>query len=424
MKKIFLPILSFIALTSPLLFAQEVADSSSDQVEEQDIRALREWIDLRRQVTVKKSGGNLSISGDVRTKFQVTSEEKGGIKQRGPVDSSAGLNNWDVEANLMLDYRTDRTWAAIKLEFDNKAGSGSGTTEKLTLERALLGGRILDRGKQVLTVNVGRQNLSDVFSSKIQFGSFMDGIVLRYEDEMGKIGDFYLQGGPFIVDAKRNHYAYAAELGLSKIGKTGLYTKFSLIDWDTKKWDTKKSEDHLKNLAYEFRNLQLTLGYESTLPWLSEKKMTLYGAFLCNTAARKHLETGNQKQPLAWYAGCSVGKINKKGDWALSLNYQWVQNQAVPDFDGSGIGRGNAKKIGLYSKESKGEGGAFDTPLQGVGKGNFKGFQIDLVYSLTENISISQTYRQSVNCSHLKYKEFSAPKFDYKQYKLELIYLF
>lgn len=423
MKKIVAPILSLLTLASPLLFAQEVADNSSE-VEQQDMKALREWIKLRRQVTLKKSGGNLSISGDVRTKFQVTSEEKDGVKQRVSVGTPAGLNNWDVEANLMLDYRTDRTWAAIKLEFDNKAGTSDGTVDSLNLERALLGGHIIDNGNRKLTVEVGRRDLGDVFSSKIQFGSFMDGILLRYQDQIGKVGNFYLQGAPFIVNARRNHYAYVAELGLSKIGNTGLYTKLSLIDWDTKKWGNKKTEDRLKDLAYQFRNLQFTLGYQTELPWFSEKRMNFYGAFLCNTAARKHVETGNQKQPFAWYAGCSFGKIEKKGDWALGLNYQWVQNQAVPDFDGSGIGRGNAQNVRLYSTKSPQGRVVPVRPLQGVGKGNFKGVSINLAYSLTDNISIFQNYRQSDNCSDLTYKEFSAPKFDYKQYKLEVIYLF
>ncbi|MCB1083098.1 MAG: hypothetical protein KDK61_02210, partial [Simkania sp.] len=121
----------FLTFGSLSLNAQD--DDGSPGLEQRDIEALRDWINTKRQVTVKERGGNLSISGEVRTELQSTNEKKNGIQQRGWRSSNSGtaMRAWDIEVNLMLDYRTDRTWATVKLEFDNDAGTVSGTFNRL-----------------------------------------------------------------------------------------------------------------------------------------------------------------------------------------------------------------------------------------------------------------------------------------------------
>src|SRR3990167_10847076 len=72
-----------------------------------DMEALRRWIRDKRFITVKEIGGDLSISGEVRTEFQDTSEVRNGIRQRG--DGGAfdkPQYAWDIEVNIMIDYRT------------------------------------------------------------------------------------------------------------------------------------------------------------------------------------------------------------------------------------------------------------------------------------------------------------------------------
>ena len=117
-------------------------------------------------------------------------------------------------------------------------------------------------------------------------------------------------------------------------------------------------------------------------------------------------------------AGFSVGELRKQWDWSLDVNYQWVQLQAIPDFDGSGIGRGNALKYGLYSKKKYGKGDHL-TRGEGVGAGNYKGIAIEFLYLLTNNITVYQAWRQSVNQDPT-----IKPTFSYKQYEFEVIYGF
>lgn len=404
---------ALLTLLTLSLYAQ--SDDGSPGVEQRDIEALRDWINTKRQVTVKERGGNLSISGEVRTELQSTNEKKNGIKQRGSGGAvkRTAMRAWDVEVNLMLDYRTDRTWAAIKIEFDNNAGIVGGTFDRLSLERAFFGGRVVNADLYTIDVEFGRRNLGYTFDSKVQFGSFMDGILLKYDHALQAIGDFYFHGGPFLVNESLDHYAYVGELGLLNVLGTGLYTKLSYIDWDTK-----HTSDKLMNRAFSFRNFQLTLGYKFVPAWLWGKVTTLYAAGLTNTAALKTKVTNRKPQRHAWYVGFSIGELRKQWDWSFDINYQWVQAQAIPDFDGSGIGRGNAAKVGLYSTREKGRGNPV-TSATTVGAGNYKGIAIELLYNLTNNITVYQAWRQSVN-----YTTSIGPAFSYKQYELEIIFAF
>src|SRR5271168_3789687 len=109
-----------LPLLAVSLSASTIEDS--DDLDQKDINALREWINYKRQVTVKELGGALSLAGEVRTELQSTSETVNGVKQRGngaPAlndDKPFPTNGFDIEVNIMLDYRTERSWSAIKLE--------------------------------------------------------------------------------------------------------------------------------------------------------------------------------------------------------------------------------------------------------------------------------------------------------------------
>ena len=281
-----LPIMKYLSLFLALFMTTAFAiDDGSPGLEQRDIEALRDWINTKRQVTVKERGGNLSISGEVRTELQSTNEKKNGIKQRGSGGQSpASMRAWDVEVNVMLDYRTDRTWATIKLEFDNDAGIEDGTFDKLSVERAFLGGRIVNADTYTMDLEIGRRNLGYTFDSKIMYSSFMDGILYKYDQAFEVIGDFYFHGGPFLVNDKLDQYAYVGEFGLLNIGKTGLYSKLSSICWDTKHTASKA-----RNSAFRFIPIQLILGYKLRA---LDTIFTFYGAGLYNPMAKNSVGHG------------------------------------------------------------------------------------------------------------------------------------
>ncbi len=401
------------------LFADTI-DKETD-TDDVDIQAIREWINTKRQVTLKEIGGNLSLSGEVRTEFQTTGETVNGVKQRGngaaikaPGGGVFPAQGYDIEVNIMLDYRTDRTWAAIKLEFDNNAGVFGGTLDRIKLEKAYWGARILDQDTYYLDFEAGRKRLSTTFDSKLEFNAFFDGLLLKYDVSFDKVGDFYTHVGTFVIDERNNHYGYVGELGLLNIVNTGLYTKLSLIDWNTKSF--KHEFDRLK---FEFLVSQLLLGYKF-LPQPLNRSVTVYLAGLYNFAAREHTITDHKKANFGGYLGFTIGELKKKGDWSFDINYQVLAAQCVPDYDNSGIGPGNAANAGLYTVGVSGPGASTPTTkATAAGNGNYRGFVMTLDYLLSNNINLQQQWQQSITLD-----QDIGPFRRYKQYEIEFIYGF
>lgn len=403
-------------LLSSSLSASTIEDS--DDVDQKDINAVREWINTKRQVTVRELGGALSISGEVRTEFQSTAEVLDGIRQRGNGaaiirgEHPLPTNGFDIEVNLMLDYRTDNSWGSIKLEFDNDAGIDSGTFNKLKLERAYWGVRVLNGDTYDFDIELGRRRMSSIVDSKIEFNNFFDGAWFKYDQSYDPIGDFYLHAGVFIINENKNQFGYLGEIGILNVGATGFYTKYSLVDWDTK-----NLHSDLQNKRFEFIVSQLIFGYKY-LPARLQKIVLFYIAGLWNSAAKKLEITNYKRANWGGYVGFSIGELKKKGDWAFDINYQVLAAQCVPDFDVQGIGLGNAANTGFYTRDIRGGGGPTTRKTAGGGV-NYRGFQMTLDYLLTNQLNMQQSWQQSITLD-----DSIGPFHRYKQYEIEFIYGF
>lgn len=401
-----------ICILPSSLFASTIEDS--DDLDQKDVNAVREWINTKRQVTVRELGGALSVSGEVRTEMQSSSETVNGIQQYN--NSSVGINRprngFDIEVNLMLDYRTENSWGSVKLEFDNDAGIDSGTFNKIKLERAFWGVRVLDEETYEMIVELGRRKMSSMADSKVEFNSFFDGAWYQYNQGFDPIGDVYVHVGVFIINEQKNQFGYLGELGILNIGGTGLYTKYSLIDWNTK-----NLHNHTQNHRFDFVVSQLIIGYKF-LPAKLKKIVQIYLAGLWNSAARRLPITGHKRANWGGYLGFSIGELKKKGDWALDINYQVLAAQCVPDFDVLGIGLGNAANVGFYSGNIRGGGGA-NTRKTAQGNVNYRGFIMTLDYLLTNQLNFQQSWQQSVTLD-----DSIGPFRRFKQYEIEFIYGF
>ncbi len=421
--------LLFISFSAEI-FAQSADIDRGNQRDDngKDMDALRRWLQDKRLVTMREIGGDLSLSGEVRSEFQITSEDRNGIAQRGK-DGLKPMYAWDVEFNLMLDYHTDRSWAAIKLEYDNDMGQRSGTTNRIRLEKAYLGGRLVAGDTFTMDADIGRRNLGNVFDSKIEFGAIFDGGLLRFSKAFRSIADCYTNLGAFIVNDKTNHYGFVGEIGALSIADTGLNVKYSLIDWyrpgsETEKGNT-NAENQLTNLRYRFLVSQFLASYQFYPQWMGKKLIKFYGAGLVNHLALNNplARVGVEGQPFGkqnwgWYTGVSLGLVKKKYDWAVDANFQWVQAQAIPSYDANGIGRGNAGDEGLYTLKNDGSGGP-TTRATATGRGNYYGFAIDGLYAFTDNVTLNPNFQ----CAWTLDKQLG-PNLIMKQFELEFIYAF
>ncbi len=403
----------FFCLSFSSLLAQDITENPYEgKQEDPDMDALKRWIRQKRMVTVKEIGGDLSLSGEVRVEMQAAGEKKNGVQQRGRSGATTRpVTAFDCEVNLMLDYRSPRTWASLKLEYDNDMGIVSGTTNRISLERAFWGGRIIDGDTVSFDFEMGRRYLSTVFDSKIEFSSIFDGLLFKFSKSSDSVGNFYLNIGSFLVNDYVYHFGYVGEIGLLDIANTGIYTKYSLIDWK------KHYSNKLKNSSFNFLVSQFVFGYQRDIPgW--HKLVKFYLAGLLNHDAKKIDLTNDQKANYGWYIGCSIGRVRKTGDWALDVNYQQVAAQAVPDFDSGGIKRGNSANIGFYSTGRYGTGTA-TTSKTCVGGGNFKGMQAELLYAITGNLTLLNNIQFSDNLNNK-----IGPKMRFFQYEIEFIYAF
>ncbi|MFA5250041.1 MAG: hypothetical protein WC371_01360 [Parachlamydiales bacterium] len=402
----------FAVLARPGFSADLGNDEDRGKEENTDMEALKRWLRDKRLITLKESGGNLSLSGEVRVEMQAAEETKNKIRQRGRGGATeVPLTAFDCEVNIMLDYRSGRTWGAVKLEYDNAMGQVNGTTNRIALERAYLGGRIVDGDTFTFDLELGRRYLGDVFDSKIEFNSLFDGILVKFSKASRAVGSFYCNLGAFLVNENFYHFGYVLELGLLNIGSSGLYTKFSLVDWKKKYSEPRQSD------SFKFLVSQMIFGYQKVVSKY-RKLLKVYLAGLWNPLARPNDLTHKSYANLGGYLGVSLGEVVKRGDWALDLNYQVLGAQTVPDFDVGGIGRGNSAGIGFYSTGNYGLGDQ-TTNSTCVGNGNYKGLIFEALYAVTSNLTVLNDLEFSSNL-----KKKIGPKMYFFQYKIEFIYAF
>jgi len=413
-KRLFQYFLAITAFSSSIYGLDDLIrePKSTQSFTKEEIDQLKEWIKSKRQtVGIKSLGGELTYSGEVHMGMNSVNEVVNGIRQRGAGGATElPSRDYGVEVDILMNYRADVSWATSKIKFRNRAGAISGTADKVGLDRGFMGVRLVEGESYSMALEIGRRKFNYTFDSKIQFGSFMDGILYKYDQSIDVVGDLYFYGGPFVIDFKNDHYGYVFELGALNVGNTGIYLKYSFIDWDTKDYP-----NPLKARRFDFLNSQLTLGYKIVPSWIG-KVLTLYSAALINTAARKIEITDYKKDNWAWYVGFSLGEARKQGDWSIDINYQYVQPQAVPAYDFSGIGRGNGAGVGFYAIDSKDKEPT--TRKTAAGSCNYKGGEATLLYLFTNNLTLRQTFQTSVRAKEI------GPIFKYKAYSMEFVYLY
>lgn len=420
-----------------MLSAQDVTDGYSTTLEarERDPESVKDFINLKRGVNLGEKGGSLVISGDVRSDWDHVRTFRKGRSVRGK--RSANLqppkrphapfttNEFDIEVNLRLDYKGDRTWATAQWQFLDPAGIpekpewkkeeneritskrhtmfGSGKLNNVVLRKAYMGWNAYEEGTSRFDIELGRRRLYDVFESEIQFKNFFDGLLLKYVTSFEGMTDFTLKLAAFVVDFSVNHFGEIGEVGLLNIADSGLDFTYSLIDWHkdgVNRYHKKHGEGR------QFINSQFILAYNFSDMMMSLPKSRLYAAYLHNHAARESHISNHKKANEAYYVGFKMGEVKKRHDWAFDVRYEWVQAQAVPEQDASGIGRDNPQNV------------SFGLRRWG-GYANYKGYIIDTYYALTDNLTFNIIFNRVHQCQRAIGGKLRSYQFD-----IEAIYAF
>ncbi len=408
--------------------------STVQEARERDPDAVLDYLKSKRAITMAEKGGNLTLSGDIQAEWDYMKCRSCHKRMRGSGSGKVkscnkyygvpyATSEFNIEVNLMFDYKTDRTWAAIQFQFDNPMGIreakcisrdkepkhkernrlfGSGQVDNIAMRKAYFGYNFIDQGTSRLDLEIGHRRLYDVFDSEVQFYNWFDGALLRYAQSFEGITDFTAKAAAFVVDYNVNHFGWVGEVGFLNIADTGLDLKYSIIDWD-RDGANRYGKKHARGA--EFLVSQYTAAYTIPSDWL-RWRTTVYGAFLHNSRARKNHFSAHEKAANAWYAGLRMGEVRKKGDWAFDARYEWVQAQSVPESDVSGIKRDNPADISMYKKRC----GGF---------ANYKGYKVDAFYAFTDNLTMNASFERVREESHRiggKHRSY--------QFQLSAIYAF
>lgn len=409
-------------LMHPMILSADF--ESNSQVDEKNMKAIREYIDAKRNISVKEKGGSLRIGGDVRfegTKVReirdgyVITGSKGGSAFGTAASGGSGYSypsvSYDVEASLSFEYRKEKSYADVLLKFNHNAGldtknytpntdvafiqdeysdSYKPTDSKIKLAKAYFGQEIWSDGMHSVDVNVGRQRLYDLFDSRIMFFRRFDGVALKYKGSVEGIGRPHASWGTMMIADRADHYGHIGEIGMAHILDTPFSLKYAYVDLaksGTYSDGTYGSDDgHVGNtsntrsqLFYRHFNYKVSqlLGYfDVPAEYTWGKQTKLYAAYALNHKGKKRADFNGRRKNRAWYAGFTYGKIRAQGDYVLDLNYQWVQAESVPELDSGGLAIGlNASNQSIAYNPA-------------AGFNNYKGFVGNLSYLATEDIML------------------------------------
>jgi len=439
----FLRNLVLVALFAVAFSSSVFADCINTETCQRDYQAVQEFVNSKRTIPVAEKDCNLGIAGDIRFNYANIHEKVNGDNLRGSggtarqnevtgliTNGGTGIpfsnNAFDVEFNLYLDYKCDRAWGVAWVQYDNDAGiqrglpcsldpegmKGSGCCSGLCLKKAYIGYNVFADGCSRFDVEIGRRPMYTLFDSRVQFRSRFDGVVMKYNRSLNCWGDFYIYLGGFVIDERVNHYGYITETGILNAYDVGIDARYSFIDWKSLMSHSKNRCGTRHPHGADFQVSQWTLAY-NFVPEFIDEPVKIYGAVLWNSAAKSLQPTDQdnkaEKANLGWYLGVIMGQVCHEGDWSLDINYQYIQAQAIPGRDVSGIGRcANLLGDSLYQAD----GAQLDYA-------NYKGWRLEGLYALTDDLSLDAFFEISRQVE----KRFGG-KHKYSRFQLEAIYAF
>lgn len=403
------------------------------------------WLQQRDRILNELDGktDDPAITADIRAKWKNQYKRTNGHMTRGVhavvpetvptaatstvegTPMTAPANKYTIEANLYIDYETCRNWIEAKIQFKNDMGIESGTDNKIALQKAWIGYDFFDDNWGDLDGEIGRKPCSEIFDSRIQFDSTFDGALITWRNKWQRTGEFFIHGGPDLIDARTTQFAFLGEMGLEEAFDTGAYGKLSLAWWRHKGADRYNVKNSPK---YRFINPQLLLGYDFCKETFGFP-VGVYAAALYNCAAKPTVSSAGKKRAFAWYAAIEFGKLKKCGDFFFDVCYQEVGQQAVPNFDLSGIGRGNSTSWGDAAvivdptdpKNFSPNSAVLTIPASQVqGNTNYRGVEVRFMYNFTDEL----TFKATVDVSRQKTRVVGGGGNTYRSGELQLIYGF
>lgn len=486
--RMMLSILFVMVLASNIYASTEVENNRQTQdggnfnrdLNDNDFRALADYIATKRNIDIKDKATHLKLSGDVRTEWRHLTEtgrrpdvlasknvfEQATFLLNGPYRSLRGggktdpytennatprglpisKNDFDVEFNLYFKYENGRNYAVAHLAFDNACGvadngwlnfnedpagyHGSGEGHKISLKRCYWGYNLYNECGTRFDIEVGRQKLYHIFESELACGSRMDGIVLYLSQQKESMGEWYWTLAGWVVDERVNHLAYGTEVGWLNIMDQGMDVQYSFINWN--KYGTNRFFVRNPN-GFRFMVNQLTLTYHLNPEWFCGKYAEIFGAVLCNSDGRHRSGTYRgippDKQDPPIIGGDPKDYIirhfkgpgkNQRWGWYLGFLIGKVRNEGDWSLEVQ------YQYAGAYAMPDEdmngiGLGNCLDESItyQRRGDTNWKGWRFESFYAITDNLTLNSKLEFT-----RQIKKSLGGKHHYSCFEIEAIYAF
>lgn len=448
-------LLPFFLLIAAFAFGDVFDQDGSgfdSELNESDYRALREFVNSKRDIPLTEKATKMNITGDVRAEWRHLNEtgRKGNIlgKQKelrgGRAVDYASMpisrNDIDAEFNLYFDYKTDRSWAVAQLQFDNSTGvfdnnkkcsgssknspqgirdklangnetadpdgwHGSGRCDKICLKKAYFGYNLYQEADGRVDIEIGRRRLYNVFDSQIQFLSQFDGITFKLSDKVDFADTWLLNVAGFVVNERINHFGFVAEAALLNIKETGIDLKYSFTHWK-KNGRAQCFNDPKANKPPTKKGKEST-GYLTAHNWTRDP---LAFRFLISQVALDYTVNPDYVWgKKALFYGAYLYNHDQKNTTFLARNkkYKVARDLNTGWYIGFEIGSQKMKSEGDWSFNVEydyvnplvvpdgdcrgfGRGNTLDESFTSVERGNtnFKGWKFQFLYNLTDNITV------------------------------------
>jgi hypothetical protein len=185
----------------------------------------------------------------------------------------------------------------------------------VTLEKGYFTWRFTD----TVAVKAGRDDLSEIASSKLQFGSKFNGAAFSLDGE-----DFSITGAGLLVPERRNFYAGLFHIHGNPTPWPMLWG-YSLTAWGNQATSFDETQEYLiSEVTYSYSFHDNVLG----------QPLIFHGGYLFNHKA----DTARQ----GWHVGYVLGTEYPTfaREWNLGISYQHVDSLSIPAHDMNGIGKG------------------------------------------------------------------------------------
>lgn len=228
-------------------------------------------------------------------------------------DRTANKNHFKIENLLKGRFELDKSWcdAKIKLAVANPMNTEKSAT--INIEKLLIGHTCFQDESSKFYVQVGRCKLEDIFDSKLQYGSYMNGVNASYTYK-----NLEVKAAELIMNTVRNQYAFVAQVSYKNTPFIPCDITYSLNDWH-------QQDDFV--VSQIAANYQFQGSY-----W----PLNVYAAY-----SRNH----KQNHSNAMYAGFNFSGVNYDCVWQIDLNFQYSEKNAIPSFDYNGMGVGAGVNI-------------------------------------------------------------------------------